>query len=62
MAGSLDIAFEVQLPDGGAHITKSNDHGLPLSENAGKNPLRKEIQKLAKSLFDLNKAVETGRG
>jgi pilus assembly protein CpaE len=61
MAESLDIAIEVQLPDGGAQITQANDHGLPLSENAGKNPLRKEIQKLAKSLFDLNKAVETGK-
>jgi hypothetical protein len=25
-------------------------------------PLRKEIQKLAKSLYDLNKAVETAKG
>ncbi|MDZ4312760.1 MAG: AAA family ATPase [Cypionkella sp.] len=62
MAESLDITIEVQLPDGGSQVTQANDHGLPLSENAGKNPLRKEIQKLAKSLFDLNKAVETGRG
>ena len=61
MAESLDISIEVQLPDGGAQITQANDHGLPLSENAAKNPLRKEIQKLAKSLFDLNKAVETGK-
>jgi pilus assembly protein CpaE len=61
MAESLDISIEVQLPDGGVPITQANDHGLPLSENAGKNPLRKEIQKLAKSLFDLNKAVETGK-
>jgi pilus assembly protein CpaE len=61
MAESLDIAIEVQLPDGGPQVTQANDHGLPLSENAGKNPLRKEIQKLAKSLFDLNKAVETGK-
>ncbi|MGV8952334.1 MAG: AAA family ATPase [Cypionkella sp.] len=61
MAESLDISIEVQLPDGGAAITQANDHGLPLSENAGKNPLRKEIQKLAKSLFDMNKAVETGK-
>ena len=61
MAESLDITIEVQLPDGGAQVTQANDHGLPLSENAGKNPLRKEIQKLAKSLFDLNKAVESGR-
>jgi pilus assembly protein CpaE len=61
MAESLDISIEVQLPDGGAQVTQANDHGLPLSENAGKNPLRKEIQKLAKSLFDLNRAVETGK-
>lgn len=61
MAESLDIAMEVQLPDGSAQVTQANDHGLPLSENAAKNPLRREIQKLAKSLFDLNKAVETAK-
>ena len=61
MAESLDITIEVQLPDGGAQVTQSNDHGLPMSETAAKNPLRKEIQKLAKSLYDLNKAVETGK-
>lgn len=62
MAESLDINIEVYLPDGGAPVTQANDHGLPLSENAAKNPLRKEIAKLAKSLFDLNKAVEAGNG
>lgn len=62
MAESLDISIEVQLPDGGAQVTQANDHGLPLSETAAKNPLRKEIAKLAKSLFDLNKAAEAGRG
>ncbi|MGV8987460.1 MAG: AAA family ATPase [Cypionkella sp.] len=61
MAESLDIAIEVQLPDGGAAVTQANDHGLPLSESAAKNPLRKEIQKLAKSLFELNKSVESAR-
>ena len=61
MAESLDIAIEVQLPDGGAQVTQANDHGLPLSESAAKNVLRREIQKLAKSLFDLNKAVESGK-
>lgn len=61
MAESLDISIEVQLPDGGAQVTQANDHGLPLSESAAKNNLRKEIQKLAKSLYELNKAVETGR-
>ena len=62
MAESLDINIEVQLPDGGRQITQANDHGQPISESAAKNPLRKEIQKLAKSLYDLNKAVESGKG
>jgi len=62
MAESLDIDIEVQLPDGGAQVTQGNDHGLPLSETAAKNPLRKEIAKLAKSLFEMNKAVEAGKG
>jgi pilus assembly protein CpaE len=61
MAESLDISIEVQLPDGGVAVTQANDHGLPLAENAAKNPLRKEIQKLAKSLHELNAAVEAGR-
>lgn len=58
MAESLDIEIEVQLPDGGEQVTQANDHGLPIAESAGKNPLRKELQKLAKSLYDLNKAAE----
>ncbi len=61
MAESLDIAIEVQLPDGGPQVTQANDHGLPLAESAAKNPMRKEIQKLAKSLFELNKAVESAK-
>ena len=62
MAESLDIDIEVQLPDGGAQVTQANDHGLPLATSSAKNPLRKELQKLAKSLHDLNKAAETGKG
>lgn len=61
MAESLDIKLEVQIPDGGAQVTQANDHGQPLGEIAPKSPVRKEIQKLAKSLYDLNKAVETGK-
>ncbi len=60
MAESLDISLEVQLPDGGPQVTQANDHGLPIFEVAAKNPLRKEIQKLAKSLHDLNTQVEAG--
>lgn len=61
MAESLDISLELQLPDGGAQVTQCNDHGLPLSENAAKNPLRRDIQKLAKSMLDLNKAAATAK-
>ena len=61
MAESLDIGIELQLPDGSMQVTQANDHGLPLAETAAKNPLRKEIQKLAKSLHDLNKGVEAGK-
>ncbi|MDP2086513.1 MAG: AAA family ATPase [Gemmobacter sp.] len=61
LAESLSIEIEVMLPDGSKQVTQSNDHGLPLAETAGKNPLRKEIQKLAKQIHDLNKAVESAR-
>lgn len=61
MSESLDISFEVQIPDGGPQVTQANDHGNPLAQTAAKNPVRRELQKLAKSLHDLNRAVETGR-
>ena len=61
MAESLDIAIELQLPDGGIQVTQANDHGMPLAESAPKNPLRKEMQKLAKSLHDLSKVAEAKR-
>ncbi|NPD15284.1 AAA family ATPase [Xinfangfangia sp. D13-10-4-6] len=61
MAESLEIQIEVQLPDGGGQVTQSNDHGLPLAESAAKNPLRKELQKLAKSLFELSKVSASAR-
>jgi pilus assembly protein CpaE len=53
MAESLDIDIELMLPDGQKQISQACDHGLPLSENAGKNPLRKEIAKVAASLHEL---------
>lgn len=55
MGESLEISIEVQLPDGGRQVPQCNDHGLPLAESAAKNPLRKEIMKLAKSLHELGK-------
>ena len=55
LAESLDITIELQLPDGTKQVTQSNDHGLPLAETAAKNPLRKEIAKLAASLHEIGR-------
>ncbi len=59
LAESLDISIELHLPDGGKPVTQACDHGIPLSNAANKNPLRKEIQKLAQSVHDLNQAEAT---
>lgn len=53
MSESLEINIEVQLPDGGKIVTQAGDHGTPLATSAAKNPLRKEIAKLAASLHEL---------
>ena len=55
LAESLEIGLELQLPDGGRAVSQSADHGLPLASTAAKNPLRREIAKLAKSLHDLGR-------
>jgi pilus assembly protein CpaE len=55
LAESLDIKIEVQMPDGGKAIRDACDQGLPLAQSAaGKSALRKEIQKLAQSIHELN--------
>ncbi|WP_039017532.1 AAA family ATPase [Halocynthiibacter namhaensis] len=61
LAESLDIVIELQIPDGGKPVVQSGDHGLPLMETAAKNPMRKEIHKLAQSIHEVNQAAETGR-
>ncbi|SFR57565.1 AAA family ATPase [Litoreibacter janthinus] len=60
MAESLDISIELHMPDGGKQVAQSCDHGLPLVDTASKNPLRKEIAKLAQSLHETNQAEATG--
>ncbi|ATI41488.1 pilus assembly protein CpaE [Pacificitalea manganoxidans] len=60
LSESLDIKVELLLPDGAKQVTQACDHGLPLAETAAKNPLRKEIQKVAKSLHDLVMKEATG--
>lgn len=54
MAESLDIDIELMMPDGGKQVAQSGDHGLPLSETVGKNPLRREFLKLAQSIHKHN--------
>lgn len=56
MAESLSISIDLQLPDGGKQVLQSCDHGLPLAVSAAKNPLRKEIAKLAASLHELGRS------
>jgi len=56
LAESLDIKIEVQLPDGAKAVSQACDHGVSLAESAPKNPLRKEIQKLAQSIHETNVA------
>ncbi|MCA0870913.1 AAA family ATPase [Seohaeicola saemankumensis] len=56
MGESLGISIDLQLPDGGKQIVQACDHGLPLASSAGKNPLRKEIAKLAQSLHELGRS------
>ena len=60
MAESLDIKIEILMPEGGKQVVQSNDHGVPLSEVAGKNPLRKEMQKLAHSVHESRLSVMEG--
>ncbi len=53
MAESLEIEFRYQLPDGGKPVANAGDEGVPLAELAAKNPLRKEILKIANTISDL---------
>jgi pilus assembly protein CpaE len=55
MGESLGISIDLQLSDGGKQVMQAGDHGMPLASSAAKNPLRKDIVKLAASIF------ETGR-
>ncbi|QBY01189.1 pilus assembly protein CpaE [Rhodophyticola sp. CCM32] len=51
LADSLGVKITTQLTDGARQVTQSADHGIPLAELAKKNPLRKDIVKLASGLY-----------
>ncbi len=52
LSESLGIEIDFTLPDGSKHVAHACDHGEPLAIQAPKNPLRKEIEKMAKALMD----------
>jgi len=53
LADSLGIPVNILLPEGGKPVINAGDQGLPLSEVAGKNALRKEVRRIATSLVDM---------
>ncbi len=50
LAESLGVEIKTHLPDGGKPVQQAGDNGQTLAEAARKNPLRKEIAKLASGL------------
>ncbi|MEM6308905.1 MAG: AAA family ATPase [Pseudomonadota bacterium] len=57
LSETLDISIDLHLPEGGKQIIQACDHGQPLAVNAAKNPLRKEIAKLAQQIHDLQETA-----
>jgi pilus assembly protein CpaE len=53
MADSLNIEFRWSLPDGGKHVVSACDQGLPMAMTAARNPLRKDLRKIAENLIAL---------
>jgi pilus assembly protein CpaE len=52
LAESLGVQIKTHLPDGGKQVQQAGDNGQALADSAKKNPLRKEIAKLAKGLHE----------
>ncbi|WP_188482478.1 AAA family ATPase [Marivita lacus] len=56
MQESLEISVDLHLPDGGRAVSEAGDHGQPLGLQQPKNALRKEIAKLAQSLYEVGRS------
>lgn len=54
VAESLGIEYSLLLPDGGKQVVNACDQGVPLSEAAKSNPVRKEIAKVAQEIVSSN--------
>lgn len=53
MTDSLEIKLRFKLPDGGKQVANAGDEGEALQQLAPKNPLRKEILKIAQTISAL---------
>ncbi len=62
VAESLGIEFTVNLPDGGKQVMNACDQGVPLSEAAKSNPLRKEILRVAQNILNTETAQNAEAG
>jgi pilus assembly protein CpaE len=58
LSESLGVDLKILLPDGGKAVTAACDQGLPLAEVVAKNPLRKEIRKIATALLEMAEAAK----
>lgn len=53
MSDSLNVEFRWLLPDGGKQVVAAGDQGTTLANAAARNPLRKEIRKIAEKMAEL---------
>jgi pilus assembly protein CpaE len=51
LADTLGVSVATLLPDGGRAVSQAGDSGTPMAVLAPKNPLRREIAKLAQGLY-----------
>ena len=61
LAEVLDVRIELLMPDGGRAVADACDDGVPLAEAAARNPLRREIARLATSLHARGAAEHAAR-
>lgn len=50
LSDGIDAKIEVLMPDGGRSVAQACDQGTPLAEAARRNPLRREVARLAQGL------------
>lgn len=51
LAESLGIGFHHSIPDGGRAVVNACDQGIPLSDSARSNPVRKEVLRMAQKFI-----------